>query len=270
MKVILVGCGNMGHAMLKGWIDSGRLQAADVVVVEPNETLRERAAALGVTTAANAAEAGGVRADIVVIAVKPQVMRMVLADWTRLGNGPALFVTVAAGTRIALYEEVLGANTPVLRCMPNTPAAIGLGMMVTVANAHVTAAQKSAAHDLLAASGEVAEIADESLMDAVTAVSGSGPAYLFHFIEALTAAAKAVGLPGDIAAKLAMQTAYGAASLAAQSADPPSRLREQVTSPNGTTAAALGVLMGDQALEKLMTKAVTAARDRGVELGKGS
>ncbi len=268
MKVILVGCGNMGHAMLKGWIDSGRLGAADVVVVEPNAGLRERAGTLGVKTAASAADAGNVRAEIVVIAVKPQVMRGVLADWTRLGNGQALFVTVAAGTRIALYEEVLGAATPVLRCMPNTPAAIGLGMMVTVANAHVTAAQKQAAHDLLAASGEVAEIADEALMDAVTAVSGSGPAYLFHFIEALTAAAEAVGLPPDIAAKLAMQTAYGAASLAAQSADPPARLREQVTSPNGTTAAALGVLMGDKALEKLLTKAVIAARDRGVELGK--
>ncbi|MBK8455926.1 MAG: pyrroline-5-carboxylate reductase [Phyllobacteriaceae bacterium] len=269
MKVILVGCGNMGFAMLKGWIESGRLAAADVAVVEPNADLRDRAAALGVATAGAAAELGDAAADIVVLAVKPQAMRAVLADWTRLGDGATMFLTVAAGTRIALYEDILGARTPVLRCMPNTPAAIGLGMMVTVGNAHVSAMQKQAAHALLSASGEVAEIADENLMDAVTAVSGSGPAYLFHFIEALTAAAKAVGLPGDIAAKLAMQTAYGAATLAARSADGPARLREQVTSPNGTTAAALGVLMGDGALEKLMTTAVIAARDRGVELGKG-
>lgn len=269
MKVILVGCGNMGFAMLKGWIGSGRLTSDDVIVVEPNEALRERAQGLGVYAADSALALGDGNAEIVVLAVKPQAMRAVLADWTRLGDGATLFLTVAAGTRLALYEEILGRSTPVLRCMPNTPAAIGLGMMVTVGNAHVSAAQREAAHGLLSASGEVAEIDDEDLMDAVTAVSGSGPAYLFHFIEALTAAAKAVGLPGEIAAKLAMQTAHGAAALAAQSADPPGRLREQVTSPNGTTAAALAVLMGDQALEKLMTEAVIAARDRGVELGKG-
>lgn len=267
MNVILVGCGNMGHAMLKGWIAAGRLAPNDVLVVEPNDALRARAAELGVGVAAQPPAAAS--ADLVVLAVKPQVMRAVLTDWTRLGNGETLFVTVAAGTRIALYEEVLGAATPVLRCMPNTPAAIGLGMMVTVANGRVSAAQKQAAHHLLAASGEVTEIADEALMDAVTAVSGSGPAYLFHFIEALTAAARAVGLPDAVAERLAVQTAYGAAALAAQSTDGPARLREQVTSPNGTTAAALAVLMGGQALEELMTRAVTAARDRGIELGKG-
>lgn len=268
MKVILVGCGNMGYAMLKGWIDSGRLAPGDAIVVEPNEGLRSRASALGVTVHATAAETGDAKADIVVIAVKPQAMRAVLADWARFGDGSTLFVTVAAGTRIAVYEEILGVRTPVLRCMPNTPAAIGKGMMVTVGNTHVSPSQREAAHALLATSGAVAEIDDENLMDAVTAVSGSGPAYLFHFIEALTAAAKAVGLPEAIAGQLALQTVYGAANLAAQSSDSPALLREQVTSPNGTTAAALGVLMGGGALEKLLTKSVTAARDRGSELGK--
>ncbi len=266
MSIILVGCGNMGYAMLKGWLDAGKLKADDVTVFEPNDEPRAKAAALGVSIGTDPASVN--EAAMVVLAVKPQAMAATLAEWRHLGNGRTLFLTVAAGTRIALYETILGASTPILRCMPNTPAAIGLGMMVTVGNARVTDAQRAAAHDLLSASGAVAEIPAEDLMDAVTAVSGSGPAYLFHFIEALTAAAKAVGLPDEIAGLLAMQTAYGAATLAAQSPDSPARLREQVTSPNGTTAAALSVLMGGNALETLMTKAVIAARDRGVELGK--
>ncbi|MFZ1680250.1 MAG: pyrroline-5-carboxylate reductase [Rhizobiaceae bacterium] len=265
MSIILVGCGNMGFAMLKGWLDAGKLAPRDVTVFEPNAALAERAGALG---ARIGTDPGSVTAaDTVVLAVKPQAVAATLAEWRHLGNGPTLFLTVAAGTRIALYEAILGAATPVLRCMPNTPAAIGMGMMVTVGNAHVSSAQRAEAHDLLSASGAMAEIDNEDLMDAVTAVSGSGPAYLFHFIEALTAAARSVGLPDGIAGQLAMQTIHGAASLAAQSPDSPARLREQVTSPNGTTAAALSVLMGDKALETLLTRAVIAARDRGVELG---
>ncbi len=269
IRLILAGCGNMGYAMLKGWLKSGKLAPAETFVVEPNAELRARAAELGSRVAS---EVGGIPADavpeIVVIAVKPQVIREVTADYRRLGNGKTTFVSVAAGTPVSTFIEILGSNTPTVRCMPNTPASIGKGMMVVYANDHVTQEAKDFVGDLLSASGEVAMIADEGLMDAVTAVSGSGPAYIFHFIECLTSAAEHAGLPEDTARLLAMQTVYGAASLAAESREDPAVLRRQVTSPNGTTAAALGVLMGEDRLKNLLTEAVEAARLRSIELGK--
>jgi pyrroline-5-carboxylate reductase len=161
----------------------------------------------------------------------------------------------------------LGAETPIIRCMPNTPAAIGKGMLVYCRNAQVSAECEAFVRALLTASGRVARVEDEALIDAVTAVSGSGPAYVFHFIECLTDAGVAAGLPPDIAAELAMQTVMGAGALAAQSADTPAKLREQVTSPNGTTAAALAVLMQDGRMKNLVGEAVEAARQRSVELG---
>lgn len=266
-RLVLVGCGNMGFAMLSGWLDSGKLQASKTVVIEPNDVLRERASRLGVSTHSSRDD-DAAAPDLVVIAVKPQVIRDVLAGYADWGNGKTTFVSVAAGTSIATFTEILGAKTPVIRCMPNTPAAIGKGMMVTFANAEVTPEVSSQVAGLLSASGAVATIPDESLMDAVTAVSGSGPAYIFHFIEALTAAGQAVGLPAETAKLLAMQTVYGAAALAKESDTEPGELRRQVTSPNGTTQAALEVLMGGDRLKVLLTEAVTAARDRGIELGK--
>ncbi len=266
--VLLVGCGNMGHAMLQGWIASGRLQSHEVAVVEPNDTLRARAAALGTVACADAGALDPALAPkLVVFAVKPQVMRDVVPAYRRYVQGGATFLSVAAGTGSKVFEELLGADAPVIRCMPNTPAAIGKGMLVTVANRNATPDARAFVAELLAASGEVAEIGDETLMDAVTAVSGSGPAYVFHFIESLSAAGEAAGLPADIARQLAMQTVYGAACLARESEETPTRLREQVTSPNGTTAAALGVLMGEDRLKTLLTDAVEAARKRGAELG---
>ncbi len=269
VKVLLAGCGNMGYAMLKGWLQSARLQPAEVLVVEPNAELRDRAAALG---AAVAADVEGVAVDVspglVIFAVKPQVIRDVMAGYKRFADGRTAFLSVAAGTGIAVFEEILGKGLPIIRCMPNTPAAIGKGMMVVVDNGHVSEATGAFVNDLLSASGEVAAIADEALMDAVTAVSGSGPAYIFHFIECLTSAAEHAGLPSATAKLLAMQTVYGAATLAAESREDPGRLREQVTSPNGTTAAALSVLMGQDRLKTLVTEAVDAARKRSIELGK--
>lgn len=268
-RLVLVGCGNMGFAMLAGWLAGGKLKPGNVTVVEPDTELRDRAGSLGVTTAIDAEGAGLATApDLVVIAVKPQVVRDVLANYRGWGGGQTTFVSIAAGTPIATFTQILGANTPVIRCMPNTPAAIGKGMMVTFANDAVTAKTSALVADLLSASGEVATIPSEDLMDAVTAVSGSGPAYIFHFIECLTAAAEHVGLAPETARLLAMQTVYGAASLAAQSRTDPAELRRQVTSPNGTTHAALQVLMGDDRLKTLLTEAVEAARDRGIELGK--
>ncbi len=264
--VVLVGCGNMGRAMLEGWIASGKLGAEEALVVEPAEALRARAAALGVTALADAGEIGAdVAPRLVVFAVKPQVIRDVIPAYRRF-KASATYVSVAAGTPVAAFEEGLGADAAILRCMPNTPAAIGKGMMVTFANGQVTAQAAAFVADLLSASGRVAEIADEGLMDAVTAVSGSGPAYVFHFIECLTVAGQAAGLPAETAKLLAMQTVYGAAALAQASGEEPGELRRQVTSPNGTTAAALSVLMGEDRLKALLVEAVEAARVRSVEL----
>ena len=268
VRLILVGCGNMGHAMLDGWLRSGRLMPAEVIVVEPNESLRGRAERLGAGTAAAASGLpAGIDPTLVIFAVKPQVMRAVVPDYRRFADSSA-FLSIAAGVPIATMQDILGDRAAIVRCMPNTPAAIGKGMMVTFASPLVKDETKAFVSELLESSGAVAEIESEDLMDAVTAVSGSGPAYIFHFIESLTAAGKAAGLPDETAKLLAMQTVYGAACLAKESGEQPGLLREQVTSPNGTTAAALAVLMGENGLTKLVTEAVEAARVRSVELGK--
>lgn len=267
-SVILVGCGNMGYAMLKGWMAAGKLAAGDATVIEPNDDLRDRAARLGVRVAGTAdGLPADATADLVIFAVKPQVIREVAPPYARFA-GKATFVSVLAGTGTATFEETLGRNAAVMRCMPNTPAAIGKGMMVLFSNRNVTDEAKTFASALLGISGAVTTIDNEELMDAVTAVSGSGPAYVFHFIECLTAAGEKAGLPKETAKLLAMQTVYGAASLARESDDTPGRLREQVTSPNGTTAAALSVLMGENRLLDLVTEAVEAAKKRSIELGK--
>ena len=266
--VILVGCGNMGFAMLKGWLDSGILKPGDVHVVEPADALRERAASAGVHVHANDGSLpGDLQPRMVLVAVKPQVMSNVLPAYKRFAPA-STFVSVAAGIPVALFETHLGKDAAILRCMPNTPAAIGKGMLVTYGNANVTADSEAFVTRLLETSGKVASVDEEAQMDAVTAVSGSGPAYVFHFIETLTEAGVTAGLPRETAALLAMQTVMGAGALADASTDSPSKLREQVTSPNGTTAAALEVLMGGDRLKTLVTEAVEAARKRSVELGK--
>lgn len=268
ISVVLAGCGNMGYAMLAGWLASGRLAPADVAVVEPNAELRDRAAEKGVDVVASADALAAGSPQLVVFAVKPQVIRDVAAQYRGFAGRGTAFLSIAAGVPSATFEDILGADAGIVRCMPNTPAAIGKGMMVVFHNRNVKPRTAAFVRDLLAASGEVATVADEGLMDAVTAVSGSGPAYVFHFIECLEAAAIAAGLPADTARLLAMQTVYGAAALARESGEEPGRLREQVTSPNGTTAAALAVLMGGDRLKALVGEAVEAARARSIELGR--
>ena len=174
IRLVLAGCGNMGYAMLSGWLKSGKLAPSAVFVVEPNTDLRRRAAALGCATAGDTSDipADGVP-DLVVIAVKPQVIRDVTAAYKRFGDGRTTFVSIAAGTPVATFEQILGNNAPVVRCMPNTPASIGKGMMVVFSNPLVSDDTKRFVADLLSASGEVATVDDEGLMDAVTAVSGS-------------------------------------------------------------------------------------------------
>lgn len=267
--VVLAGCGNMGFAMLKGWIDGGVLEAGHVTVVEPNEALRVRAHGLGVRAVTSVQDLNVAHIPtLVIIAVKPQVMGAVLPAYADMAAKGTAFLSVAAGTPMKAYEAALGASTPIVRCMPNTPAAIGKGMLVYFNNAHVSEALELFVRELLACSGLVAKIDDEAQMDAVTAVSGSGPGYVFHFIECLTQAALNAGLPEHIAKILAMQTVMGSGALAAQSDETPTKLRENVTSPNGTTQAGLGVLMGDGALQKLVSGAVEAAKKRSIELGQ--
>ena len=266
--VLLVGCGNMGYAMLRGWIAADDALAAHVV--EPDERLCQRARAAGARAVPSEGDLpGDLAPDLIFLAVKPQVMAEIVPAYARFAGGPASFVSIAAGTTIATLSRLLPGPTPIIRCMPNPPAAIGAGMMVCVANDRTEADARELATRLLSASGLVDWIEDEALMDAVTAISGSGPAYVFHFIECLTVAGVELGLPEPLAAKMAMQTVMGAGRLASQADDPPGRLREQVTSPGGTTAAALGVFMDEDRLKRLVAEAATAARDRGAELSRG-
>jgi pyrroline-5-carboxylate reductase len=206
--------------------------------------------------------------NTILLAVKPQMLDQALAPLAARLPKDALVISIAAGKTLAYFAERLGPGTAIIRTMPNTPAAIGRGITVCCAGPGVTADQRDLADRLMKAAGDVAWIEDEALMHAVTAVSGSGPAYVFHLIEALEAAAVAAGLPPDLAARLARATVTGAGELARQSADTPAKLRTDVTSPGGTTAAALAVLMADPGLTALMTRAVAAATARSEELSR--
>ena len=265
--IVLIGAGNMGFAMLTGWLRKD--PALIVHVVEPFEPFQTRARQVGARPVATLAELpSGLTADLVVLAVKPQMVALVLADCTSLAERGATFVSVAAGITINAMARPLPQDTPIIRCMPNTPAAIGEGMMVLCAGHAVADRARTLTETLFAASGPVAWLQDESLMDAVTAISGSGPAYVFHFIEALTEAGVSLGLTPDMAGLLARQTVAGSGRMVQTAEASPTVLRQQVTSPNGTTAAALAVLMADQALMRLVRRAAKAARDRGIELGQ--
>jgi len=202
--------------------------------------------------------------DVVVLAVKPQVMADVAPAYARFNTG--VFLSIAAGKKLAFFENLLG-DVAIVRAMPNTPAAVQAGITVCVANARVDAARRAACQVLLESVGEVAWIEDEALMDAVTAVSGSGPAYVFLLAEVMAKAGVAAGLPEDLATKLARTTVWGAGQLLNQSPESSEQLRINVTSPGGTTAAALAVLMQEgQGFAELMTEAVAAATRRGKEL----
>lgn len=265
--IVFVGCGRMGGALLAGCLARGVVATGNVLVIEPGTESRNAAAQQGVAVAADSSALDSRSApDLVLLAVKPQMMDDVLPAYARLGDGDTVFLSIAAGRTTQSFTRLLGARTPVVRAMPNTPAQVGRGVTALFPSETVTPAQKDMCAALMSAVGEVAWLDDESLMDAVTAVSGSGPAYVFHLIEALAEAARAAGLPADMADTLARATVTGAAELAYQSSEDPGRLREQVTSPGGTTAAALEVLMGDKGLTDLMTRAVAAAKKRSEEL----
>jgi pyrroline-5-carboxylate reductase len=263
--LLLVGCGKMGGALLSGWLE--RSLAQRLVVVEPGPGAVGFAGKPGVEVLA-AAEA--IAADLVpaviVLAVKPQAMAGVLPAYRRFAAGGALFLSIAAGKTLASFARALGGDAAVVRAMPNTPAAIGRGIAVACANARVSPAQRALAERLLAAVGEVGWVADEALIDAVTAVSGSGPAYVFLLIECLAKAGEAAGLPAELATRLARATVAGSGELARLSPESAAALREAVTSPGGTTRAALDVLMAKDGLEPLLRRAVLAAAKRSREL----
>ncbi|OCP15964.1 MULTISPECIES: pyrroline-5-carboxylate reductase [unclassified Ensifer] len=263
--ILLVGCGNMGFALLEGWLERAGLPASRIHVVEPAEPLRRRAAARGAEVYADASDLPeGLQPRAVVVAVKPQIVGSMLAAYRRF-SGTAVFVSIAAGVPISTFEATLGA-TAIVRTMPNMPASIGMGVTAAFGNVQTGEVQAGYVTDLLAAVGSVHWLAEERLVDAATAISGSGPAYLFHFIECLTDAGVAVGLPAETALALAKQTVNGAAALAATSAFSPAELRQQVTSPNGTTAAALEVLTAEPGLADLVKRAAAAAHRRALEL----
>lgn len=266
--LVLVGCGNMGGAMLKGWLERG-LDPAVVCIQEPepSDEIADLARRRGIALAPSFLPSDfGTPAGVLLMAVKPQMMDTVLADAAKLAGDGTVVLSVAAGKTIAGFEARLPENTAVVRAIPNTPAAIGRGMTVCAANAATTAEQRATCTALLEAIGRVGWVDDEALIDAATAVSGSGPAYVFLLCEALAQAAIDAGLPGDLARDLAEQTVSGAGELIRQSDEPASVLRNRVTSPGGTTQAALDVLMAEGALPDLMRRAVLAARDRSVEL----
>ncbi|MFA7428849.1 MAG: pyrroline-5-carboxylate reductase [Rhodospirillaceae bacterium] len=263
VSILLVGCGKMGGAMLGGWIDQGA-DAASIIVVEPHPAVLPP----GVRAVASFGDLPpGLAAKVVVLAVKPQVMADVVAPYAALSGPGTVFLSIAAGKTIAFFRTLLGEGAVVVRAMPNTPAAVGRGMTVLCAGPGVGADQRATCAALVEGVGQVAWVEDEALMDAVTAVSGSGPAYVFHMVEALAAAGAAAGLPADLAMILARQTVAGSGELLFQAPEDASELRRNVTSPGGTTAAALDVLMDDtKGLPPLMRRAVEAAAARSREL----
>jgi pyrroline-5-carboxylate reductase len=262
--LILAGAGKMGGALLTGWLAQG-LDTGQVAVIEPHASDEIRAlAARGIKLNPAAGSIDAVAA--LVIAVKPQMFGEVASQLKSFVRPQTLVVSIMAGTTIAALRAACGGA--VVRAMPNTPAAIGRGITVAVAAQGVTAEQRATADALLRTTGAVDWIDDEALMDAVTAVSGSGPAYIFLLAEELARAGVAAGLPADLAAKLARDTVAGSGELLHRSDLDAATLRQNVTSPGGTTAAALGVLMGENGLKELMTRAVAAATARSKELAK--
>lgn len=266
--LVLVGAGNMGGALLKGWLDRG-LSPSNVVIQDPApppamtallsaHKLRsvERVAPLATPP------------SVILLAVKPQIMDAVVPTVAHLRGPQTVVLSVAAGRTIASLAQHFPAGTAIVRTIPNTPSSVGRGMTVAVASASVTKAQRQLCQDLLEAVGCVGWVEDERLIDSATAVSGSGPAYVFLLAECLEAAARSVGLPPDLARQLARETVSGAGELLRQSNLDSAVLRQNVTSPKGTTAAALEVLMAEGALPAIMEQAVKAARDRAEELAR--
>lgn len=264
-SLILVGAGKMGGAMLQGWLSLG-LPGRNVTVLDPFAGPEMVKLCSDQSVALNPPVSSLSAPQVLVLAIKPQMLDEAAPGIAPLVGSDTLVVSILAGKTIANITARLPAKA-VARAMPNTPASVGRGITGVAANAQTTAAQRAMADALLRAIGQVEWVADEGLIDAVTAVSGSGPAYVFHMVEALAAAGEKAGLPADIALRLARATVEGAGELLhAEPGTSAAQLRKNVTSPGGTTAAALEVLMGEGGLTPLMERAVAAASRRAGEL----
>jgi pyrroline-5-carboxylate reductase len=267
LRLVLVGGGKMGSAMLEGWLKQD-LALADVLVVEPlAETAAHISQKLGVRTVSEASDIDDDAApETIVLAVKPQMMDDAIGGYARFVSNSCVFVSIAAGKTIQYFENHLGADAAIVRAMPNTPAAVGRGITVCCPNQHVTTVQRDWADTLLGSVGVVDWVGDEGHLDAVTALSGGGPAYVFLLVEVMAKAGVDAGLPEDLAMRLARTTVAGAGELLHQSEEEAATLRQNVTSPAGTTHEALKVLMADDALQPLMTEAIKQATRRSKEL----
>jgi pyrroline-5-carboxylate reductase len=263
--LVLVGAGKMGGAMLEGWLKSGA-NPKKITVLDPFISSETKALLTGHKIQLNPAIAGIKNAEVILIALKPQMMEEVLPAIVELGVSKPLILSVAAGKTIASFERHFGESAAIIRTIPNTPASIGRGITAMSANANVSAAQLKLATKLLSAIGEVVTVDREELIDCVTAVSGSGPAYVFYLTECLASAAEKIGLPPALAMQLARATVAGSGELMRVTGTDAATLRQNVTSPNGTTHAALQVLMAEDGLQTLFEKAVKAAADRSKEL----
>ena len=263
MRITFLGGGNMASALIGGLIAKGT-DARSIAVIELSSAARERLAAKYPVQIASAPEAAVQASDVLVLAVKPQDARAALAA---ISVGKQLVVSVAAGLTLETLSRWLGGYRRMVRCMPNTPALIGAGIAGLYALPEVNAEEKKTAETILGAVGEVVWVIEERLLDPVTAVSASGPAYVFWFIEQLAATGMKLGLPADVAKKLALHTVLGAAKLAVSSSEPPATLRKNVTSKGGTTEAALKVF-DEERLADRFARAVAAASERATEMGK--
>lgn len=276
-QITLLGCGKMGSAMLEGWLADTNLDA-NFTIIEPHQThlgwLEDQTAVRLYADCVAAIADGAPVSTMIVLAVKPQMMDDAIAGLGNMKHADCAYLSIAAGISTGWLKQRLGDAAIVIRAMPNTPAAIGKGITALYADAPYQASNqapnqaRNLASQLLAAVGQVVHVQDEALMDGVTALSGSGPAYVFLLVEAMTEAGIKAGLHDDLAAELAKATVCGAGALMAAVDTAPAILRENVTSKGGTTAAALAVLMADDGLTSLMTKAVAAAKARSIELGE--
>jgi len=266
--LVLVGCGKMGGALLRGWLARG-VDPKLVSAVDINPAGLDDIRAQGVRIVTNAADlAGDLKPALLLLAVKPQFMDDALPGFQRYVGPDATFLSIAAGKTLAYFKQRLGQDAEIVRSMPNTPAAVGRGITAIYRDPKVRKDRLDLCGELLRAVGKVEWVDDEDLLNAVTAVSGGGPAYTFLLIECLAEAARAAGLPADLAMRLARETVSGAGELARLSEESAAQLRQNVTSPKGTTLEALNVLMAPDGLQPMMTKAIAAATRRSRELAQ--
>ena len=264
MTIAFIGAGNMAISLLRGLVNNG-MSASNLIAADPSDDQRARAEAIGVRTEAenNTAIRG---ADIIVVAVKPQIAGQVLKSLDTVSKSQ-LVISIAAGISLDSLQSWLPNGQPIVRCMPNTPALVGAGMTGLYANDQVDSEHRQAAEHVLQAAGEVVWVPNETLLDAVTAVSGSGPAYFFLLMEHMAKAGTALGLDPETSRTLTVQTALGAALMAQQSAEPLATLRQNVTSPGGTTEAAINTML-EHGIPATIASALQAAQQRSVELAK--